>query len=308
MNNVENEADKESRLTERVRRISSAAISVVTVVLVVFVGYIMMCSARGKAVEVCGRCILKVVTGSMEPSLHVGDFIYVKKADADSLSEGDIISFYSEDPDVYGKIVTHRIKQIQPDGTYITQGDANSVQDSKPVRYDQIIGKYQGKARFYRWVGSFADRKKLLLILVIIPMTLIALYEVKTIAKLGIEVKREKELSAEDKEKLIREAIDREKARLEREGFVQEDPAPDENGSAETENTAEEEKTAEENEPDEEEKSDEAEAPDDVESEAEGESSGDAENSDGEETQDDSKLKLPEKEVDEVESGKDNEG
>ena len=319
MNSVENETDQESGLSERLKSISSVVISVITAVLVAFVGYIMVCSARGKAVEVFGRCILKVVTGSMEPSLHVGDYIYVKKADADTLAEGDIISFYSEEPDIYGRIVTHRIKEVQPDGTYVTQGDANSVRDSKAVRYDQIIGKYQGKARFYRWIGSFGDRKKLLLILVIIPMTLIALYEVKTITKLGIEVKRENELSAEDKEKLIREAIDREKEKLALEGFTQDEPPPPDDETAAEENSdaeeegSEDEASAEEkteapvisgvdnNSGDEEEVGEEA-------GSAEEDSPDDEECSDDENAQEDEELKLPEKEVDTVESGKDNEG
>ena len=50
-------------------------------------------------------------------------------------------------------------------------------------------------------------------------MTLIALYEVRTIAKIKLESKEPEPLSDEEREKLIREAIDREKARLAEEHY-----------------------------------------------------------------------------------------
>ena len=197
----------------------NAAIIIVTALLAGFVTYIMVCSARGKAVDCFGRCVLRVVTGSMEPSLHTGDYIYVKKTDAADLKVGDIISFYSEEDDVRGKIVTHRIAECNSDGTFTTKGDANKTADVKHVRADQLVGKYTAKARFFKWLNSFGDRRKLLMIFVIIPMTLIALYEVRTIAKIKLEDRVFEPMSDEEKEKLIREAIDREKARLAEEHY-----------------------------------------------------------------------------------------
>ena len=282
MNSAENEENPSSGLSSRLRQVSNVVISLITLALVGFVAYTMVCSARGKAVEVFGRCVLRVVTGSMEPSLHTGDYIYVKKADAGSLSEGDIISFYSEEPDVYGKIVTHRIKEKLPDGTFVTQGDANKVADSKPVRYDQIIGRYSGKARFYRWIGSFGDRRKLLLIMVIIPLTLMAFYEVRTIAKISFAARKTEPMSDEEKEKLIREAIDREKERLAREGLEPE------NGPPESENeVSESEKEVSAAETEEPEKTESGEASEEISEEADN---------------------MPEKEVETVESGKTDEG
>lgn len=281
MNSVENEENPGSKGKDRLRQVSNVVISIITLALVGFVAYTMVCSARGKAVEVFGRCVLRVVTGSMEPSLHTGDYIYVKKADAGSLAEGDIISFYSEEPDVYGKIVTHRIKEKLPDGTFVTQGDANKIADSKPVRYDQIIGKYSGKARFYRWIGSFGDRRKLLLILVIIPLTLMAFYEVRTIAKISFAARKTEPMSDEEKEKLIREAIDREKERLALEGFEPETETEDSLPESETGDSVTEPEEAET------EKTDSSGSPE--------ETAGEADN-------------MPEKEVETVESGKTDEG
>ncbi len=211
------EPEEESGKLEKLIRGFNVFLSVFTALMVGFIAYIMVCSAKGKPVNVFGRSLLTVVTGSMEPSLHTGDYIYVKKVPADELEVGDIIAFRSEESDVSGKLVTHRIIEITPEGDFVTKGDANTIADSKRIRQDQIIGKYTGKAKFFKWINSFADRRKLLLILVIIPMTLIALYEVRTISKLGETVREKQEADSENMEKLMREAIDKEKERLARE-------------------------------------------------------------------------------------------
>lgn len=228
MNEKEN-MEKGTDFADKIKKAANIAISCITAVLVVFLGYIMICSARGKAVSVFGSSVLTVVTGSMEPSLHVGDYIIVKKTPPEKLLTDDIISFYSEDEDIKGKIVTHRIVGRDSEGNFITKGDANNISDHKAVRPDQIVGKYVKKGRFFMWLNSFADRRKLLMIAVIIPMTLIALYEVRNISRIKLEYYEEKKaVSEEEREKLIREAIDREKERLAREGLETEAvPSPD---------------------------------------------------------------------------------
>jgi len=225
LNSEENiQEDNVSPLRKRLRFAGNAAIAIFTAVLVGFVVYIMLCSSKGRPVSVFGRSLLKVVTGSMEPSLQVGDYIYIKKTPADQLEVGDVITFRSEEPDVYGKLVTHRIIEVNPDGTFTTKGDANKVADRRAVRSDQIYGRYTGKARFYRWLGSFADKKKLLLILVMIPMLSAAVYEVRTISRITREaVRKRREAAEEEREALIREAIEKEKERLAKEDLSEEE-------------------------------------------------------------------------------------
>ena len=178
--------------------------------------YIMVCGCTGRTASFFGYSVLKVVSGSMEPSIHQGDYIYIRKTDTDSLRVGDIISFYSQDDSIKGEINTHRISKVTEDGTFITKGDANRTEDSVTVPKDSVIGKYCGKLRFFRWLGSFASGKKLLMLLVILPTVCMAAYEVKTIAKIKIYSSREEALKAaeEEKEKLMREAVEKEVQRL----------------------------------------------------------------------------------------------
>ncbi|WP_295078937.1 signal peptidase I [Ruminococcus sp.] len=201
-------------------RISNIIVAVITLLALAFVVYVMVCSAHGRAVNVFGKSILRVVTGSMEPSIYTGEYIIVEKTDVNALSEGDIISFYSEQSDIRGLLVTHRIVGKNSDGSYITRGDANPVDDSVSVKPENIVGKYTGKARFFIWLSSFVNMRKLLLLLVVIPMTVIAVYEARTVVKIGRETAEKEALTPEEKhEAAMRAAIEKEKKRLEEIGY-----------------------------------------------------------------------------------------
>ena len=160
--------------------------------------YILVGAAKGKAMSVFGKYVLEVVTGSMEPTLSKGNYIIVEKVDTATLKENDIISFYSDDPEIKGKLVTHRIIGINPDGTFVSKGDANKVEDKVVVAPESIVGKYKRNAWILGWLGSFADKRKLLMILVIIPVFIMSLFEVRSLAKLAKRVIDEKHEDSKD--------------------------------------------------------------------------------------------------------------
>ena len=73
-----------------------------------------------------------VLSGSMEPSISVGDLLIVSKQE--SYEVGDVIVFQD------GKIaVTHRIVSIS-ENEVITRGDANNTDDD-PITLDDIKGE-----------------------------------------------------------------------------------------------------------------------------------------------------------------------
>ena len=205
-----------------VRRIFDVLIAVLIVAMIGLCAYVMISAARGKAADFFGKRMLKVVTGSMEPSIHTGDYIIVEETDTDDLKEGDIISFYSDQDDVYGELVTHRIIEIKDDGTFVTKGDANPVDDKVQADPDKVVGKYVGKSRFFIWLSTFGDPRKLLMLLVIIIVAIGALFEVRSVAKIGKEAFEEKRRENEEEhEKMMREAIEKEKLRLAEQEFGQ---------------------------------------------------------------------------------------
>ena len=89
-----------------------------------------------------GLNVYSVLSGSMEPTYHVGSLIYVKDIDTDELKAGDVIT-YMLDEDT---IVTHRIADVIPDETdpsiirFQTKGDANDSVDGSLVHYKNVIG------------------------------------------------------------------------------------------------------------------------------------------------------------------------
>lgn len=206
------------------KKILTVACNVFLGICVIFTVYVMISSMNGKVVDVFGKSVLRVVSGSMEPSLYEGDYILVEKIPCDQLKKGDIITFYSTDKSIYGMPNTHRIIAINDDGSFVTKGDANINADEEVVTPDKVIGKYSGKIRFLRWLGSFTSLKKLVLLGVIILILIMAVYELRTIIKVGrMSEDEKKKIYDKKKEKLIREAIEKEKQRLYDENYNEQD-------------------------------------------------------------------------------------
>ena len=80
-----------------------------------------------------GFRIYRVISGSMQPALQIGDVIIVKKSN--NYYERDIITYSNG-----LTTITHRIIAINNDEV-ITKGDANEA-DDKPINKEQIIGKF----------------------------------------------------------------------------------------------------------------------------------------------------------------------
>lgn len=110
---------------------------------------------------VFGYTMLEVVSGSMEPTIHVGDMIIVDTL-AKNYKENDIITFRDEN----GALVTHRI--ISLDGSkMITKGDNNDSPDPENTT-DQIIGRYVTKLNgLGRIMAAFKSPMTMVLILII---------------------------------------------------------------------------------------------------------------------------------------------
>ena len=100
----------------------------------------------GKVPSVFGYSVMNIVSGSMEEEIPQGSYILVKKADAEEVREGDVITFYSTDPKIYGVPNTHRVvgEPIVTDSgiEFVTRGDANPVNDKETAKGDRLIGIY----------------------------------------------------------------------------------------------------------------------------------------------------------------------
>ena len=111
--------------------------------------------------KIKGYAILEVVSGSMEPTIKVGDIIVIDTK-AKTYEIGDVITFY----DTNGNFVTHRIVDVKG-GKMITKGDNNQSPD-EDMTIDHIVGKYIYKIPFLgAFLNTFRNPLYLAIILII---------------------------------------------------------------------------------------------------------------------------------------------
>src|SRR5262245_17973785 len=77
-----------------------------------------------------------IASGSMKPSIGVGDVVVTRRISTDTEVLGRVVT--ADDPARPGTLLTHRIVFDNGDGTYQTKGDANRDRDREPVSRDHI--------------------------------------------------------------------------------------------------------------------------------------------------------------------------
>ena len=114
-----------------------------------------------------------IISGSMEPSLQIGDIVIVKKVAQNELKQGDIISYRQGQ-----SVITHRIAEVidkEGEVEYKTKGDNNNAEDSGTVSYEMIEGKV---VKHILQVGKIAIilQKKGTIIFIILILYIYILY------------------------------------------------------------------------------------------------------------------------------------
>lgn len=175
------------------------------IVVCVCIAFCQRVVMKEKYVSLFGFSSFAVVSGSMQPSIDVNDVIVVRQTSESDLEVDDIIAFFDAD----GNIITHRIVGITPnDGKtfYITKGDNNTANDSEPIPYENVIGKYSfgfpGGAYFVAAITSPFGMIPIILAVVIIGLTIILKINRKS-ARHSIREKYKKQ--SVDKEKKTNE-------------------------------------------------------------------------------------------------------
>ncbi len=120
-----------------VRKIIMGIITTLLILLFVFNVYnlINLKILKNKLSTIGGYAYLEVVSGSMNPTLEIGDLIVINTKD-NNYQVNDIVTFI----DVDESFVTHRIIEIKDD-KIITKGDNNNTED-EATNISNIVGKY----------------------------------------------------------------------------------------------------------------------------------------------------------------------
>lgn len=145
LNDLNNVKNNKKALKKEKNKILSTIIFIITIfILSISLLSIVSSRAKGEIPSILGFSILKVQSGSMEPTLMTGDYIVIKnKKNYDNLKTGTIITFKMLD----GKVVTHRIIEKETDEKgkifYTTKGDNKiNTPDNEKVTSDRIIGVF----------------------------------------------------------------------------------------------------------------------------------------------------------------------
>lgn len=129
--------------------ISRILVAVVVILALLLVG-----------VRVAGLQVYTVLSGSMEPTYHVGSLLYVKDIDPKEIEVGQPITFMLDD-DI---VATHRVIEIVPDEEdptvlrFRTKGDANDSEDGSLVHYKNVIGTPILSIPYLGYVASYIQQ------------------------------------------------------------------------------------------------------------------------------------------------------
>lgn len=160
-----------------------------------------------------------VLSDSMSATdFSAGDLVLSKEVDPSTLQVGDIISFQSTDPDNYGEVVTHKIRELTTDAEgnpgFITYGTTTGTNDENIVTYSFVLGKYQtklpGVGKFFQFLKTtpgyivciFLPFLLLILLQGINSIRLFRRYKQEQLAEIEAQREQEKAELAAERERL----------------------------------------------------------------------------------------------------------
>lgn len=123
-----------------------------------------------------------VMSGSMEPTIHVGDVVIDKKIPPLDARPGDVVTF--SDPSGRHRLITHRVRTIHARGSrvqVITKGDANNTVEHWNVPADGRIGRVEMRVWKLGYPLVYAHSRYGLILLVGIPALLLCILELRRI-------------------------------------------------------------------------------------------------------------------------------
>lgn len=121
-----------------------------------------------------------VVTGSMKPEYDIYDVVIVKNTDLKDIKVGDDVTYEGAKGSFDGKIVTHRVIDIDKDGgeyTFTTKGTANDTADPL-VKGNQIYGVVTYKPALLSFLSHILNNSYGFYFLIFVPIAFLIFLEI----------------------------------------------------------------------------------------------------------------------------------
>lgn len=152
------------------KKVLSKIWGVVSTVLVVLV---VLCAVFLVGSRILGYQVFTVLSGSMEPTYSTGDLLYVKDVDPSQVEVGDPITFVLNEDLV---VATHRVVRIDAASQHFyTKGDANDIEDSEPVHFNNLLGVPQFSIPKMGYVSEFIQNPPGMYITIAVVVVLLLL-------------------------------------------------------------------------------------------------------------------------------------
>lgn len=121
-----------------------------------------------------------VLSGSMEPAIHVGGLVFTKECTPDQVQAGDVITFTMSGSEV---MATHRVLEDRPqEQGFITKGDANDSDDGL-ITYDRLLGRVVWSVPYLGFLVTMMQGRERILIIAGVLVLLIILNALPQIFK-----------------------------------------------------------------------------------------------------------------------------
>ena len=139
----------------------------------------------------------------MKGVYDINDVVLVKKVDKKTLKVGDDIAYLGEKDSYKGKIVTHRIINIENKNNQMiihTKGVSNILEDPV-ITNNKIYGKVESKLTFISLINKTIKNKYGFFFLIFVPLVLVIFLEIAdTITDQKLEKQLLKKRESEDEE------------------------------------------------------------------------------------------------------------
>lgn len=190
-------------LDNKIFKVITTIIKVVFLfVIIAYLAFILV-QKIGDNKSIGGYRVFTILTGSMKGVYDINDVVLVKEVDKKTLKVGDDIAYLGEKDSYKGKIVTHRIINIENKNNQMiihTKGVSNILEDPV-ITNNKIYGKVESKLKFISLINKTIKNKYGFFFLIFVPLVLVIFLEIAdTITDQKLEKQLLKKRESEDEE------------------------------------------------------------------------------------------------------------